>query len=284
MDKNTKMKERASSTLKNFFQKTIADALEYKDIYLNDKKIEALHQYRVNIRRIHSVLVEFKECIHHEVYDLLKTELKILVKHTNNSRDLDVFLENIKIYKLITPYELKGKLHEMEERLKQKQNSQFDEIKKWFESKQHKKNLQIVNDIIKEDKYYLLCDKNDISAIMKKNIKKRIKSIKKRAQIIIKKHDMVEFHKIRLTIKKLRYSIEGFKEFNKNTEIKKMLLKLQELQKLLGDVCDKDIEIKKLKELQEQNPELINFLVLLIEKKMEQKKEHSFKELQKLSL
>jgi len=217
-----------------------------------------------------------------DIYFLLKTGLKNLVTHTNELRDLDVFLENIQRYRTLLPEKLQKNLTKTENQLFEKRNGLFEDVKKEFISPGYQKSIYIAKDLIKEQKFYSEYAENGIYSVLKNVIKKRVKNIKKRSKEIAKESKSSDFHEIRLSIKKLRYCIESFKNIYKKQKTEALLKELKSLQDLFGGVQDKELEIMRIREYFHGDSGFSGFLASLIEEESQKERKKSCKKLKKL--
>ena len=91
-------------SVKVLLQGTLRSTLEKTQGHLYDflstKEEESLHQYRVTLRTARSVCREFQSFFNQKRGCILGEKLKKLQHETNEMRDIDVFLECLKAYKV----------------------------------------------------------------------------------------------------------------------------------------------------------------------------------------
>ncbi|SDY80943.1 CYTH and CHAD domain-containing protein [Tindallia californiensis] len=215
------------------------------------KGIETLHQLRVSIRNLRSLLFLYKPLIEENQYKKINSLLRDWSRQTNELRELDVMLLNI---------------GEWTDSLDNKKDAYpiCKEVKKVLENqKENFTNMLLQGKMTP----YLLEVSGTLECILDQSIEKKGKSkatafIKKRMfqQIdgFMKEAKTVEInekealHRLRIKGKKLRYSLQnvmqGISLENKN-EFKKVLKITKLLQDLLGTIHDSHCEMKRMREV-----------------------------------
>jgi len=195
---------------------------------------EDLHQFRVNIRRIRSLLYSFREIFSKEIYKKLNSSLKSIAQKTNLKRDIDVFLISLENEK-----ELYKDFYEY---LKNEQTHQKTEIKNFIKSDKFKNILFDLEIFLKDENgfYTNIYAYLPAKTYAKMSFKKLYKRIKKCSSELNPLLPIDKFHKIRIKIKKLRYLVETFSYFIKEKNIKHTLKTLQES---YGNLNDTSIQI-----------------------------------------
>ncbi len=213
-------------------------AKKYAFDFIEDNKEENLHQFRVNIRRIRSLLYSFKEIFCTEIYNKLNYSLKSIAQKTNLKRDIDVFLISLQkekeSYKNFYKY------------LKNKQINQKEEIEFFIKSNKFKNLLFDLETFLKSDNGFYTNTYAYLPASIFANLsfKKLYKKIKKSSLSLTSSLPIDKFHKIRIKIKKLRYLLDTFSYFIKEKNMKQTLKKMQESYGNLNDTYNQTIILK----------------------------------------
>ncbi len=214
----------------------------YTKKFLKDENDEDLHQFRVNIRKIRSLLWSFREIFDTDIYQKLSISLNSIAVKTNQKRDIDVFLEFLDTYK--------QDYKKFYNYLKYKQLVQKKEIEIFFTSKEFKKALFDI-------KFFLKCKKEFYTntfgympalVIGDMKIKKLYKEIKCSIKKLSLSDSVKKYYKIRIKIKKLRYLLEIFPFSKHNKEIINKRYLYKKLQDSFGTLNDIYNQITILKE------------------------------------
>ena len=258
--------------------------LAYKERIILHDNTEDLHQFRINIRKSRAFLKEFGFLIPKKTYKYFNENLDNFATQTNKKRDLDVIKERLGEV---------NKDHKMIKKdIKQKQEQEHHTIQKMLKSKTFKNFFYTYQDILTKDT--LIRSDNDTGSIedtAKQVITYLHHKIIKKIDALEKEFDIGKLHKIRISLKKLRYLLEEFQHIFGEEKIEKMIEKGKKLQTLLGDFNDTvnqkkllhdyfKSNKKKISDRKELEHSLLDKIVKTQEKLMIQakKKLHDFKE------
>ena len=207
---------------------------------------EDLHQFRVNIRRIRSLLYSFREIFSEEIYQKLNSSLKPIAQKTNLKRDIDVFLVSLEKEKEF--------YRDFYEYLKNEQIYQKIEIELFIKSDKFKNILFDLETFLKDSSNFYINAHAYLPAktFAKNSFKKLHKKIEKGLIDLTPSKSIEEYHKIRIKIKKLRYLLETFSYFLKEKRIKQTLKTLQES---FGDLNDAHKQIILLRDYLQKYPD-----------------------------
>ena len=205
--------------------------LSYKERIVLHDDTEDLHQFRINIRKSRAFLKEFGFLIPKKHLKYFNEHLADFATQTNQKRDLDVI--KVRLDEL-------DKDHKMIQKdIKEKRKAEQRHIQKMLKGKTFKDFFYTYQDILNGET--LLTEDNTTGNI--ENTAKQV--ILYLHHKIIKKIDSLEedfnddnLHKIRISLKKLRYLLEEFQHIFGEEKIEKMIEKGKELQTLLGDFND----------------------------------------------
>lgn len=205
--------------------------LFYKNrIILRDDE-EDLHQFRINIRKSRSFLKEFAFLLSKEHYIYFNENLDYFATQTNQKRDLDVIKERLKQL---------DKAHNMiQEEIEKQREEEQRKIEEMLQSKTFEDFFHSYQNALKKET--LLTSDNSIGSMeetAKQVIHKLHLNIIQKINALEKDFDEKKLHKIRISMKKLRYLLEEFQHIFGEAKIEKMIEKGKKLQTLLGNFND----------------------------------------------
>jgi inorganic triphosphatase YgiF len=205
---------------------------------------EGIHQMRVAVRRLRSVFSALKPMLPAEHYRWTSDELRRLAKALGPARNWDVFATN-----LLKPVEralpLERDLEQLAEAAEQRRRAAYDDAKqailsqqqhtagilklaRWFEARGWRDQL------ISEDAVLLLASIGEVAPGL---IERRWRQSRKRS----KRFDQLtppQRHKLRIALKKLRYTIEFLQSLYDKRKVKVFMKRLVPLQDDLGQIND----------------------------------------------
>lgn len=278
-----RQQQSAGAVLQSLFIQLIKEAAAHIPAVLANNNNEELHCYRVTLRRMRSILQEFKSCMDHDIYTLLKEELRQMVIPTNTLRDMDVFLENMENYKgMVLPGDREA-IARIEARLSLERNENFEEVKRFVKSSEYVNMLSVITDLTQTEKFYSSCSRNDIRTVLKKNMHARLERINKKGAKLDKKSDPRRFHAQRIAVKKLRYMLETFSHLFPPQEYRSVIKTVKSLQETLGRYQDLSIQTSRLLQGFEESDTTAAVILGVLQDEQKKIRKKSLKKLQKLS-
>lgn len=109
---------------------------------------ECLHQYRVSLRKTRAILSLLKGVFPEDEESEWKSEIAGLMKHTNRLRDLDVQIEDLKIYEALIPEAYRGGIENLIERTKRSRLNEQDKVTEYFSSEEYRRRIEEVRNRI----------------------------------------------------------------------------------------------------------------------------------------
>lgn len=205
--------------------------LLYKErIILHDDE-EDLHQFRIHIRKSRAFLKEFDFLFPKKQYRYFNENLTNFATQTNHKRDLDVIKERLKQV---------DKDHDtIQKDIKQQRGDEQQHIEEMLKGKAFGHFFHTYQRALK--KGTLLTSENNTGTIeqtAREVIKALHLNIIKKIDELEKDFDAKKLHKIRISMKELRYLLEEFQHIFGEEKIEKMIEKGKKLQTLLGDFND----------------------------------------------
>jgi len=205
--------------------------LFYKKRILLHNDPEDLHQFRVNIRKSRAFLKEFAFLFPEKQYLHFYETLKSFATQTNQKRDLDVIKENLG--------KLTQKHSSIQKDIKQQRTDEQQHIREMLESQPFEDFFLAYQQALKDTTCLSHDNKQKmIEESARKVIKKLHSRIVKKIVTLEKSYSDNELHKIRISLKKLRYLLEEFQHIFGEKKIRRMIEKSKKLQTLLGDFND----------------------------------------------
>ena len=205
--------------------------LLHKERILLDDNEEDLHQFRINIRKSRAFLKEFSSLFSKKDYIYFNENLDYFAIQTNQKRDLDVIKERL------------GQLDEdhnmIQEDIREQREQEQQKIEEMLKGKTFEDFFHSYQNAFKKET--LLTSGNSIGTIedtAKQVIKDLHFKVIKKINALEKDFDEKKLHKIRISMKKLRYLLEEFQYIFGRKKIKKMIEKGKKLQTILGDFND----------------------------------------------
>ncbi len=272
-----------SKVLQALFIELIYEAKSRVPAVLTQNDDEELHQYRVALRKMHSILHEFANCMDRDIHGLLKLELKSMIDPTNELRDMDVFLDNMDAYRAMLQSKHKKSLKSVEKRLKKERDRSFDGVKSFVKSPEYVSMLSVVNDLTKEDKFYSSCSQNPIDKVLKNLLAQRYDAIRSEAKALSPKEGPKAFHKLRLSVKKLRYLVDTFAHLFEPGSYTKVSKRLKSFQTRLGRLHDIHIQIGRVQEDMHTDDEAARLLLVILKNEEKKSRKKVFRSIEKFT-
>ncbi len=209
-----------------------------------DIDTEFLHDYRVSLRRIRSVLSLFKGVFSPEQTIALKQEFAGLMEPTGQLRDLDVYLLEKDIYFNLIPPDLHAGVTAMFTQFRADRASALATLSQRLQSTQYEQQMKDLSALFSDVEnlrpgpgaergaYSYACTL----------IWKRYRKVCKLARRITPKTPDRDVHKLRIDCKKLRYLMEFFAPLFDKKAFKTLIKPLKRLQDNLGLFNDYSVQ------------------------------------------
>lgn len=223
---------------------------------IDDLDTEFLHQWRVSLRKVRSVLTLFKGVVAAEILDQLKLDFKEIMQDTNMMRDRDVYLLSKDDYFALVPPQAHPGLEVLFELLQKDRDEAYEKVKGMLESKAYKKQIKSIQKLFDDPKALPKGPKADAPSkpFAAELVLKRYKKVCKLAKNITEKTPDETIHALRIQCKKLRYLIESAQPLFDVKQVKKLLKTLKGLQAHLGSFNDQSVQQATLAECLDRYP------------------------------
>lgn len=216
---------------------------EYGVINKNEDT-EYLHDYRICLRKVRSLVNLMKDTFPAEVYEELKSRLGNLSRKTNQLRDLDVYLLDKGKYESMLPGSLQGGVIEMFQDFSRKQVRARRSVKNWIQSDAYKTEMSRVLDLLQslDDLPEVGSSHERLKVVIAKKAKKRFRKIRTIGMHIHPETPDEEVHELRIECKKFRYLMDFFGALFDAEAVKKLSSRLRKLQNTLGKFNDYSVQ------------------------------------------
>ena len=224
---------------------------------LEVREVEGVHQLRVALRRLRVALAAFGKEFRTPAIEALRMRAKILAQGLAPARDMDVFLDE-----LFEPAaEANGSLEAfalLRERAQSARHQAWDDAVREVSGLAFHTFLHDLGDAIDQRLWYDNASPEALAAfeaparqLADKMLAKRLRSAKKRARKLETLSEP-ERHKLRIALKKLRYSLDFFASLYPEGAVKPFQKRLSRMQDILGLLQDVAVARSTLKHLVEE--------------------------------
>ena len=215
---------------------------------INDVDSEFLHDYRVSLRKVRSVISLFKGVYSEEQTLTLKKTFSELMSPTGRLRDLDVYLLDRQNFFELLPESLQDGLTIMFNLFEKERNAQVKKISAHLKSKAYNKSISDLLTLFTESTDLQAGPNAERSAYLyaRELIWKRYRKVCKIARAIDPTTADSEVHELRIHCKKLRYLMEFFSPMFPAKTINGLIKALKVLQDNLGLFNDYSVQQESL--------------------------------------
>ncbi len=216
---------------------------EVKGIEARD--VEALHRFRVAVRRMRTILQDGNDVIDKSARKKFRTEFQWLGEISTPARDADVLYELVQTSALASE-PVVDQVHSWRE-------NQWDAFLLETRLERWKSLQKSWDEFLTDSKLWRSDVPEDARKPLRKVASKRILSSYERlcteGAAINKKSPAEDLHELRKTAKRLRYLLESFGPLFPDDEVEAISKPLRHLQKVLGEFQDGDIQAEQLLQL-----------------------------------
>jgi CHAD domain-containing protein len=209
-----------------------------------DYDTEFLHDYRVSLRKVRSVLSLFKRVYRLEDTARLKEDFAALMQKTNTLRDLDVYLLNKEQYFSMVPADTHEGLEVLFNYFAGERKKEQKRVSKVVRSKVYLKEISRLEKLFAESTIIgsgPRAEEDSLAFACRVVLNRYVKVCKIARSINDKTADEV-IHELRINCKKLRYLMEFFSPLFPEGQIKALIKSLKLLQDNLGNFNDYSVQ------------------------------------------
>lgn len=221
---------------------------------IDDLDTEFLHDYRVALRKVRSVLSLFKGTYSDAQTAMLKAAFSDHMAHTGRLRDLDVYLLDKQEFYDLVPTSLHDGLDVMFAEFTNERKAQLRSLSRRFKSKSYAKAIGDLEQMFANPAALHAGENGGRSCIdyARDLIWKRYRKVCKIARAIDDATPDDDVHELRIHCKKLRYLIEFFTPMFDKAELKGLIKELKKLQDVLGLFNDYSVQQDSLRAFLDQ--------------------------------
>lgn len=216
---------------------------------IDDIDTEFLHDYRVSIRKLRSILKQLKGVYNEEITTQALEDFATMARTTNSLRDLDVFLLKTNTYMKILPPELNDALEPFTQHLRDKREREYKRVIRHLKTKKYQALIGKWQTFFDSEIDPESLGENGNGSILKQvkgTIFKRFKQVITFGRLINDETQDKDLHRLRIQCKKLRYQLELFQYLFPQKEIQYLIRHLKVLQTNLGNYNDLSVQLRTL--------------------------------------
>jgi len=215
-------------------------ARQNEDGIIFDYDSEFLHDYRVSLRKIRSVLTLFKGVFGPADIVYLKNEFRSLMKMTNRLRDLDVYLQEKEVYTCMVLDSMKKGLDVLFKLLSDYRQNEWQQVKSRLTSKEYQTRMEILQRKFELKGEFGRGAGADTPTLefAKRLITKRFKKIRRLSAELDDRAPDEEWHALRIQCKKGRYLLELFMSLFPEDQMKSLIKSMKKATDHLGRFND----------------------------------------------
>ena len=234
---------KSGEALRVLFLSIFKEIKRLKSDYLQDHDEEILHNLRVNLRKVRSLLKIFNGVFDEKVTLFFGENFKILANSTNKKRDLDIFLGFLSEQK---------HANELIYFVQKALNLEYENVKSYLGDEENYAFLKEWEIFLNEGEFYRskLFDVS-LSRLGSFKLRTLLVLAQKRLKSLDQDCPNESFHKIRIELKKVRYTYEFLSEIFYFDGLKKYEERLKDMQEIFGALQDYDVWLGILERLPE---------------------------------
>lgn len=206
---------------------------------------EFLHDFRVAVRRTRSALTQLKGVLPPAAVDHFKKEFSWLGQITGPTRDLDVYLLKMPVYRASLPAHLGADLDPLQDFLIRHQQTEHRDLVQLLDTEryrslltdwQHFLDLPLSAEADRPEGATAILD------LASRRIWHSSRRVMKKGAAIEPETPATALHRLRIECKKLRYLLEFFRSLYPERELASLINALKSLQDNLGDFNDLEVQ------------------------------------------
>ncbi len=237
---DTPVKESATLILRAFLK----IARQNEKGVIADSDTEFLHDYRVGLRKVRSVLSLCTGVFDAKDSARLKEQLAAVMRTTNGLRDLDVYLLNRGEYHRLVPPSAHNGLQILFDSFAQKRKGEQKKVCSAMQSKGYQRSMENLEKLFAVGDTIKSGPEAEVQSLIfaRRLIMKRYRKVCKTGRDLDEATPDPVIHQLRIHCKKLRYLMEFFTPLFPLAEIKKLIRSLKLLQDNLGNFNDYSVQ------------------------------------------
>jgi CHAD domain-containing protein len=215
-----------------------------------DLDTEFLHDFRVAVRRTRSCLGQVKGVFPAEAVEPFRREFAWLGEVTGPTRDLDVWLLNMRDYRIEVPGALRSDLDALETYLSKRQRKEQRRVARALGSKRYEGLVRdwsrFLDGLRTDEQPGAPAAARPVRDVAAERIGKAYRRVRRRARGLDASTPPEVVHRLRIDCKKLRYLLEFFRNVFEPKRVVPLVRSLKRLQDHLGDFNDLEVQQRDL--------------------------------------
>ncbi len=211
---------------------------------LADHDSEFLHDFRVSLRKVRSLLSLFVGVYSPAATTRLKSECAALMQNTNRLRDLDVYLLQRQAYRQLVPPAIHPGLEALFAHIGELRRQELAEVCRYFAGRDYLRRIRRLEKLFLEGAGPAIgpTGREPSLAYACRLVGKRYRKLCRAARRIDAETDDAAIHRLRIHCKKLRYLLEFFTPLFAAGELEPLIKPLKRLQDNLGRFNDYSVQ------------------------------------------
>jgi len=236
--------EKAFKAANDIIRAQLVAARRQEDGISADLDSEFLHEYRVALRRVRSVISLFKGVYDDQQTADLKARFGAIMARTGRLRDLDVYLIEREAYLALVPEGFRPGIGKLFDMFAAQRDLEHAKLTAYLDSKAYEKEMAKLEKLFDKTKALSKGPEANRDALdyAKALIWKRYRKVCKIARGIDDATPDEQVHELRIECKKLRYLMEFFAPLFGDAEVRKLIKALKKLQDNLGNFNDYSVQ------------------------------------------
>lgn len=214
-------------------------------VVVAERDDEALHDFRISIRKTRALLNECKAVYGKQYSKDLLANFKWIGSFTTPVRDLDVLIIKLNDYGQCLPEEYKHNLAVIHQFLQAERDRAYHQLQHDLHGRRYRRFIKhwhhFLTDILTEKKQGNI--RKPIIKFANKKTWNTYQQVLAEGRAITDASPAEDLHELRKTCKKLRYLIDFFSDLHPEKEVKKLIKILKKLQNFLGDFQDAEAHL-----------------------------------------
>lgn len=216
-----------------------------------DLDSEFLHDFRVAVRRTRSCLGQLKGVFDRKATEPFRRELAWLGGVTGPTRDLDVYLLNMREYRHELSPALASDLDALETYLRERQKTEQRRVSRALASQRYTNFVRdwsaYLDRLASDDSSGAPDAGRGVRDVAGERIRRAFRRVRKRGSDLDADTPPEVVHRLRIDCKKLRYLLEFFRNLFERQRVAPLVRSLKRLQDHLGDFNDLDVQQRELR-------------------------------------
>ena len=227
--------------------------LRNEAIVVSRQDDEALHDFRISIRRMRSLISQSRTLFGKPVAKHFLADFKWIGNFTTPVRDLDVLAIKLEDYGAGLPAEYRDNLAIIQSFLQQERGHAYAELQKDLNSHRYQEMIRAWRGYLEKRLAGNGVEKMEPTILEHANRKtwKTYQLVLEEGRQITDASPATALHELRKTCKKLRYLIDFFSDLHEAEGVRRLIRILKKLQNFLGDFQDCEAHLELLTRFQQ---------------------------------